>query len=556
MRLTMAAVAICGFSIADLALGQEGGKIPWQSLPADTNLSQPIQQAGKPAMVYFRAGWSEGCRQLDERAFSDGDVVRLSRAYTCILIDISEYKTQQIAKALHGIAGLPTVRFYNNRGERVDEVVASSDPELYRRKLRGEGRAWKSGPVDLDPSKWIDTHRVYLHNGSALDGRLKEVNDEVVILQWDPTTEVRFQRIEVDRIEWITIRRLDDAPRKLDLPKGETPPTETPTGGKPAETPPSEAPPAADTKPEVKAQVDRLIARLKTDEDRDAVARDLSKAGTPALVYAATRVGSLDANTALYVLGAITMAREKRAAASLRPHLRSVKDGEVLVTVVNALVSLQDPGAAKEIRKLHTHENVAVRASVAEALGFLGERAHFPDLAAATVDPVKEVRSKGCASLVQLAKRLKAESNAFSALRSAISNAPEARRDYAALALGQLAEPAAASILIGWLRSRSEDVRANSVVALGELKVADAAGPLADLLEGEDQPRVLQLLCGALSKLRAREAVPALIRLMERESNREVRTAAGRALQDITRQKFGPDPDQWKKWYEATRGGG
>ncbi|MBI2932959.1 MAG: HEAT repeat domain-containing protein [Planctomycetes bacterium] len=559
MRHIVVALVLLGAAAPAHAQGKE---ISWIDGKLDQDFSETAAQSRHRTMVFFTARWNSDCQFLRQTVFSDKDIVGLAQEWDCILVDLSDTQDYTRARGRHRLAGIPTLRFYSEDGAMVDELVATTDAGVITRKLRGETALWKARAINLDPNKWHDTHRVFLRNGNVIDGQLKELTEEVAVLQWDPQTEVQIERQNLLRVEWITIHRVDDAPKRVDQPveKKHCPRCGTELRGdvcttcviKRARPPEPEPQPVS---PDVSQQADQIIERIKSATNKDQAIEDLAKAGPETLVYAASLVDQLPPDTALWVLTAITRVREMQAAPTLRKKLATIRDSEVLMTATYALSALQDTEATPEIAKLLEHSSVAVRGAAVEALGHLGDEGVLRDLCAAAVEADKTVRLKATSALVALVRKLNAEASVTITLQAVAGEAPEPQRDQVPLILAQLGVQEAVPLLLDYLRSEDADLRFNAVNALGDLAASDACESFRAMLEVEREPRVKAQICSTLAKLKDTASVPMLIELMADDQDAAVRLASHRALQQLTRQAFGPEYDQWKKWWNVQRPG-
>ncbi|MDP6957483.1 MAG: PDZ domain-containing protein [Planctomycetota bacterium] len=108
------------FVLSALLVG--GGEIEWQKgdLP---KAFETARETGEPIMVYFRADWDRFSGQLDDGAFSDKDVVSLSKKFIRVLIDCSKKPVYREMTRLHQLEGLPSLFFYDASGRKMGSVV-------------------------------------------------------------------------------------------------------------------------------------------------------------------------------------------------------------------------------------------------------------------------------------------------------------------------------------------------------------------------------------------------------------------------------------------------
>jgi len=84
---------------------------------------EQAQKEKKPLLLYFWASWCEGCKQLDEGAFSDARVLEQAKRYVCVRIDVD--KDEETTKK-YDVHVTPDVRFTRSSGE---EIAAMEDPD-------------------------------------------------------------------------------------------------------------------------------------------------------------------------------------------------------------------------------------------------------------------------------------------------------------------------------------------------------------------------------------------------------------------------------------------
>jgi HEAT repeat protein len=131
-------------------------------------------------------------------------------------------------------------------------------------------------------------------------------------------------------------------------------------------------------------------------------------------------------------------------------------------------------------------------------------------------------------------------------------------RDNVLVALRILKDPKAIPALRGALKDPSPYVRGIAAAALGELKAGEAYGDLVALTKDKavEENKGLNcfpitpadLACYALGALGDPRAVPVLIDLL---ADNQTRGSARQALEALTKQKLGEDPQAWRKWWEA-----
>lgn len=238
-------------------------------------------------------------------------------------------------------------------------------------------------------------------------------------------------------------------------------------------------------------------------------------------------------------------------------HIEADKAHRALHQHAHAVMSA--PAGAAWLTTLAAHPDSLVRAIAVGALGSGHDPAHQPILVQALSDPAANVVQAALEGLTtqssndvfDLLVTLLNETDhdlawtgRYAAQRIAETSDPR-RLDVLAHALGQVhhcathditralsraGDPRVAPMLIEHLRHRRPG-RFAAAEVLGNLRVAEATGPLIDVLRESDDPQSLTVM-EALGKLEALDAAPAIVPLLDHSSS-DVRHGALLALNRI-----------------------
>lgn len=143
-----------------------------------------------------------------------------------------------------------------------------------------------------------------------------------------------------------------------------------------------------------------------------------------------------------------------------------------------------------------------------------------------------------------------------------LSTATGNDRDNIVVALRVLKDERAVPALRKALKDKSPYVRGIAVSALGELKVAKAYDEIVALTNDKEGLKTAEgggrlncirdcpafSACYALGALGDERAVPVLIGLL---ADADLQGPARQALEILTKQKFGNDPDKWRAWWRS-----
>ena len=107
----------------------EGSKIGWQSY-SEAALNQ-AKESGRPVVIDFFADWCIPCKELDKFSFSDPEVIRLSKDFVMLKVDMTRGNSPEAKSLLkrYDIKGAPTIVFIGPEGqERKDLRMVQFEP--------------------------------------------------------------------------------------------------------------------------------------------------------------------------------------------------------------------------------------------------------------------------------------------------------------------------------------------------------------------------------------------------------------------------------------------
>jgi HEAT repeat protein len=134
-------------------------------------------------------------------------------------------------------------------------------------------------------------------------------------------------------------------------------------------------------------------------------------------------------------------------------------------------------------------------------------------------------------------------------------------RNNVAVALRIMKDERAIPTLRTALKDKTPYVRAIAVATLGELKAAKAYDDIVAVTKDKESVNPggglncihyspADMACYALAALGDEKAIPVLIGLV---ADNDLQGSAAQALEAMTRQKFGRDPEKWKAWWKDRR---
>jgi thiol:disulfide interchange protein DsbD len=96
-------------------------------------------KAKKPILVDFYAEWCLACKELETQTFTNTEVELVSRDFIAFKFDATEESLLlNKLKNQYGIVGLPTILFFNNKGDWLKEITLNEfeKPEAFVLRMK------------------------------------------------------------------------------------------------------------------------------------------------------------------------------------------------------------------------------------------------------------------------------------------------------------------------------------------------------------------------------------------------------------------------------------
>jgi len=114
---------------------QAGKELAWEVSSPDNDLHAELLAsaagAGQPAIVDFWATWCVQCKELDHKTWTDPAVYEEGQRFQRIKMDMTRSETEwaKAQNSAFGVVGMPTVIFYDSRGDEAARFVGFQAPD-------------------------------------------------------------------------------------------------------------------------------------------------------------------------------------------------------------------------------------------------------------------------------------------------------------------------------------------------------------------------------------------------------------------------------------------
>jgi HEAT repeat protein len=309
------------------------------------------------------------------------------------------------------------------------------------------------------------------------------------------------------------------------------------------------------------ASVEAAIAKLgdKSFTKRRAAVKDVVKLGGSAVPHLIALLKEEDRHAVNGAIKALEGIGDPRAVKPLIELAAAKRDEDGLTAnslAIDAVDAIEQIGseAVKPLLSLLESANASIRREAARALGRIGDGSVGPALQELLSDEDADVRETAIVALKDTAKSeavdplvavLKSDDEvrwraaqvlgtigdvrAVDPLVAALADSDDGVSSWAAVSLGEIGEAGAVEALVHALEDENANVRGPAAAALGRIGDSRAIEPLIDAIE---EGLVKGKACAALARLKATQAAPAIIPLLEDENER-VRSDAADALGEL-----------------------
>ena len=196
---------------------------------------------------------------------------------------------------------------------------------------------------------------------------------------------------------------------------------------------------------------------------------------------------------------------------------------------IGDLPAAEKAAAVKRLHESLKSEEVEIRRRAALTLGKLGDKSGVPAMVEALATATGHDRDN-----VVVALRILKDGRAIPALTKALKDPSPYVRSIAVAALGELKATKAFGEIVALTKDKGDKAAEKKDGALNCFPISPASSA-----------------CYALGALGDPRAVPVLIELL---TDKDLQQSALQALEALTKQKLGNDPEKWKTWWK-THGG-
>lgn len=143
-------------------------------------------------------------------------------------------------------------------------------------------------------------------------------------------------------------------------------------------------------------------------------------------------------------------------------------------------------------------------------------------------------------------------SRGLAAMESAVQGTTSLQKSRMLQSIGQADNREALALVESMFSRGDKEVQVSALAVLGRLQTRDRPilSDVRRLLRGDD-PDLRREAALTLGRLKDREAVPRLIRLLDADAPPGVKESVAWSLREITGKDLGSDPERWKHWLKS-----
>jgi len=137
IKKALAVLIILGGMIYLGSAGYDREGIEW--IPYDRDILSRAAEAKRPLILDFSADWCAPCREMERKVFNDPDVVRLSRDFITMRLDLTRRQAyQEEVLRRYSVRGVPTIIFFTRHGveERGLRIESYADRSEFLSRMR------------------------------------------------------------------------------------------------------------------------------------------------------------------------------------------------------------------------------------------------------------------------------------------------------------------------------------------------------------------------------------------------------------------------------------
>jgi len=394
--------------------------------------------------------------------------------------------------------------------------------------------------VNPNPPKDILT-RIVLANGNYIDGSIINEFDEFLLL------ETKYGAISIKKSEIVSKEKIKE------LPQIESPP---PKIEEPPEVKTQQInPPVPKIIVPAKSPLDLLIAKLidsKNDEEKQRICNEIMNLGPAIASSLVDYMEKVDDNTLAVISNMLVFLNNQDTINPLTKKLES-KNPKVRASAISLLGIIGGSDVVPKIKNFIYDKDANVRGTVVDIIAKFDDIESLDEVLPLILDTDPVFRKRVSNAIVSLSSKLESQNMLVESLCRLLSEASSDAQVDIISTLMQMKSKIASASLIELINSESNDVRAMTIIALGQLKAVDAADAIAARIPEENDEWVKIQIAGALAELNVYNTVPSLIEMLKDDSLK-VRESANRALRNMTHQYFGLNYEQWSQWWKSRTG--